>query len=464
MRTSRLKIACKILAVLVVAALANAAITYALEPYGSKSRVMWEDYAATVEQGVDVDTVFVGTSFVSCGIDPAVFDTEAGTVSFNMGSLSQTLDESLIAIETACEDFEVRRIVLGLSSDELRRSEPTNPASPFLRERARAVGWPNAMAAIASQLFQPATLASTKSLNCLFPWVENHVEPNASSIMENLRMRLSNMPVREAASIQDDNWDYVGRGYGTYDLFYDPDENPEFYFTNEFIEAGDSALDADRERTLREICAFCQDNDIELIVITLPMTANNIEYYGDDYFTLHDQIAGLLGEFDVSYYDFNLAKPNLFDPKLEYFANNTHLNVEGSAVFSAALGAFLADPTEPDDPALFYTEQEYWDSLEGVSAVIMYPETVDTGVHVDIEATSAPKDADRIEFRMLLRGDDGTWQCVRDWSQETSYLYERSETGVFDIRVEARVIGSDYAQHDDDFERYHELTLYYRAP
>ena len=78
------------------------------------------------------------------------------------------------------------------------------------------------------------------------------------------------------------------------------------------------------------------------------------------------------------------------------------------------------------------------------------------GTQVACTGLTAPKDADRVEYRMLIAGADGSWEVARDWAADGDFLYERSERGTFDIRVEARMVGSN-----GDFERYRELTLYH---
>ena len=454
MRTSRPKIALRIVAVLVAAALVNAGLSFALEPYGSKSQVIWGDYALSAERGESVDTVFVGTSFIHNGIDPAAFDAAAGGASYNLASPNQTLEESLIAVKTAYEDFGITRAVLGISVTELHRSGAANPASVYVRERAQAVGWADTAATIVRQLFCPSTLKSAESLNCLFPWMGNHVDPNPSAILGNLGMRLSGMPAAEAAHVQDPAWTYVGQGFGTYGTVYDPDEGLGFYFTKEFIEEDDGELDPERVATVRELCEYCAEHGIELIAVGVPMPVNNIEYYGDRYFGQYDLITQLFGEYGVPYYDFNLATPSLFEPQADWFADYAHLNGTGAAAFSAMLGAFLNDPASPDDEAAFYSQEEYWDSLSGLSGLLVDARTAEGGVQADCLGLCGPDDAGRVEYRMLLRGEDGEWQCVRDWSRESGFLYERTERGLFDIRVEAR-LGSA-----GDAERYRELTLF----
>ena len=460
MQTSRPKIALKVIAVLAAAALLNVVLSLALEPYGSKSQVIWGDYAATEQKGETVDTVLVGSSFIHNGIDPAALDAALGSSSYNLASPSQSIEESFVAVKTAYEDFGIRRAILGISITELHRSSANNPASPYLRERAQAVGWADTAATIAGQLFSPDTLKSSVSLNCLFPWVGNHVDPNPSAIGQNLSMRLSSMPAAEAATVQDPSWTYVGRGFGQYSTAYNPDTDLGFYFTKDFIESDDGTLDPNRARTLEQMCDYCTENGIELIAVGVPMPDNNIEYYGDRYFGQYDMISSLLAEHGVPYYDFNLAKPEIFEAQPEYFADYAHLNGAGAAAFGTALGTFLADPSNSGEPDAFYTQQEYWDSLEGISGLLVDAQTAEGGTLARCQALTGPRDADRIEYRMLLRDENGDWQCVRDWDAEPDYLYERSEHGLFDIRVETRLTGSDAAAHEE-CERYREFTLYY---
>ena len=364
--------------------------------------------------------------------------------------------EQAAALRTASEDFGVKRAILGISITELHRSSGANPASPYIRERAQAVGWAETAATIAGQLFDPATLKSSESLNCLFPWVGNHVDPNAGSILGNLRMRLTGMPATEAALVQDPAWPYVGQGYGAHSTTYDPNTGLGFYFTKEFIDGDDGALATDRVRTLHAICDFCAERGIELVTVGVPMPASNIEYYGERYFEQHELVTAALAEKGVPYYDFNLATPELFVAEPEYFADYAHLNVTGATAFGSALGAFLADPATRADEGLFYDADGYWASLEGISALLVETETVEGGTQVACTGLTAPKDTDRVEYRMLIAGADGSWEVARDWATDGNFLYERSERGTFDIRVEARMVGSN-----GDFERYRELTLYH---
>lgn len=90
--------------------LINELLKFCLEPYGSASQVMWDDY----HKEETIDQIFVGSSLCYVGISPYVVDDIMGTNSYNMGTPSQYLAQTKLAIKTAIEDHGVKRVVMAL--------------------------------------------------------------------------------------------------------------------------------------------------------------------------------------------------------------------------------------------------------------------------------------------------------------------------------------------------------------
>ena len=44
----------------------------------------------------------------------------------------------------------------------------------------------------------------------------------------------------------------------------------------------------------------------------------------------YERLKALFAEYDVDYYDFNLAKPEVFETKEDYYIDYEHLNEKGS--------------------------------------------------------------------------------------------------------------------------------------
>lgn len=457
MRTSRSKLVRRILkvaAALVFFALCNALLTFALEPYGGKSQVIWDDYTKQDR----IDTLFVGSSFAHQGFDPAAFDALGKGASFNLASPNQSLEDSYVAVRTAYEDFGISRVVLGVSYSELYRTEAANPQSAFLRERARATGKAAAAQAMLAELFQRDTLASNLSINGFFPWVNNHVDPNAAAIAENVRAKAAGIPLDEAAVLQDPTWTHQGQGFGVYEHVFNPNTELGLYF-NEAEASGElSGINPNRETTLRALCDFCSGHGIQLVAVVVPLPAHNIEYYGKGYFEQGAYIADYLAQWEVPYYDLNLARPDFLQMQTQDYYDYAHLNGRGAKKCSAALANLLQKRADGESlDSLFYSEDEFWASLTSVSAVLAGAEATADGLNVSCKAFVAPSVL--VEFQICLKGEDGTWNVARDWAAEPTCFIEHPKRGAVEMRVNARSAQS--ARPAAEAESWYEFTAFY---
>ena len=456
MQTSRTR---KILLAILLSAVcffvANSALTFLLEPYGSKSEITWTDYQAAEK----IDTLVVGTSLAHHAIDPAVLDETCGSSSFNMATPNQTLEESLIGIETAYEDFGIKRVVIGVSAESLENDDAPNPSSAFLRQRGLAKGFGPTVATTVRVLFEFGAATQDDSLNCLFPWVSNHVEPGVSTVVDNARMKLDGTTVYEAAAANEVGWVHQGAGYGAVDKVLDYNGDALYQYadaadldekTAEAPELSDARLN-----TLAQIFAFCDAHGIELVAIGVPLPTYNVVEDGHAYFVEQAEIARVLAENGVAYYDFNLARSELFESHPEYFMDALHFNGEGGSQFTRSLGTFLNRLDAGEDvEALFYDEEGFLASVDSVQAIAVRTESLPEGLCVRASALTGPQV--EVEYQMSVRSDDGGWMVARGWSTEPTWLYEGCPKGAVSIRIDARRVGSS-----EPFERFREMTVLY---
>lgn len=426
----------------------NAALTFVIEPYGSRSQLAWMDYANQEE----LDTILVGTSYMEYNVDPAVLNEDCGYKAYNLGSPSQTIEESFMGIQTAYDDHHVKRVILGVSTGILTSSTPPNPGGAFMRNRSFYVSPMETFRATNEFLWHYGAASSANSLHLLFPWASNPVHSvKFNTLYKNVMAKITHADVAAVAEDLESGWKYIGLGHGTRDKSVNMNGS-HIRNINEGVdedEMADAALptdstqiDPDRARTLGEICTYCKDRDIELIVIVAPLPVHNIFDENSTYFETMGSIEAFLAEQGVTVYDFNLATSDLFESKLSDFADIHHLNVDGAQKFSHALARFLNMLEAGEDvDALFTTPQEKYATIDYLSALFATSDVDADGIHLDWRIVTGP-DVD-VEYRVLVKeGDAEDYHPVTEWSHDTSFTYLPEQHGKVMFHICARKVGS----------------------
>lgn len=440
--------------VFVAIALANSALMFAVGTYGSKSELVWTDYPAQVE----MDTVMVGTSLMQYAVNPYLLDEACGFCSYCLATPSQTLEESLIGIQTAYEDHGIRRAIIGVSLSNLQSERATSLGGAFLYQRGRVVSLAQAVDAAGQVLVRYGGMGDPDSLNALCPWAYNNVSPTPSSIVDNVRARLTRS-VYEQSEITDPDWKYIGKGFGTCKEVLDYDSRKvEPLFSGSYVDddgAPVTEIDGSCLRVLADMAAYCDDKGIDLVAVALPMPEYNV-VDGDGYYAFHDNMVRAFEDLGCDFYDFSFARPELFENEPDYYFDTMHMNKKGSDAFTGSLARLLSRRAAGEDVlASFYDCDEQNASVDRISAVFADTAVDEAGIHVTARvAAGAGVEA---EYRLLVYGERGdSWDAVGDWSGEPSFDYAPGGYGVIKLRVCARKAGSH-----DEYDRYCTLKAFY---
>jgi len=101
---------------------------------------------------------------------------------------------------------------------------------------------------------------------------------------------------------------------------------------------------------------------VDLIVINAPHPTFDVISCADYYAKSESQVKELCEKYEVDYYNFSLAKPEVFESKAEYYYNFEHLNYQGSQVFSEAFCDFMEKRASGEDMSqYFYSVEEYYE-------------------------------------------------------------------------------------------------------
>lgn len=417
-------------------AAAVAAFTFALCPYGSRSQVVWSEFRATDK----VDAVCLGSSIGAQSFDPAVVDEALGTNSFNMCTPSQTPAESYLGLKEALEHHKLNRVYYVVDFATFWNDYDMYPGRVFLNEKWKGDDFFQRFRDLSYALPDASWMLDEKSINWLFPWTEQRVW--FSLLHDNVVMQLNGTPLIEAAehNAQQENapWTYYGKGYGNYDGFCDYNADSHLLYTN----LGMRPLQDANLVNLVDICELCEENGVELVAFAPPRPDFGYIDMGERYNDYLQQMKAIVEEHGGSYYDFNLARPELFDSQEIYYRDWEHCNAIGASAFSESLAKLMAAKDAGEDiDRLFMTYDEKLASIDTISVVQLSEAPEGAGVKFTASCLAGANVKPEYQYLVAVDGDE--LQIIQDYSEANDFTFMPDEHGRYTVRVNVRQQGSD---------------------
>ncbi len=321
-----LKIAPRILVLLVFMVLLDAGVRFFYEPYDRNAIYTRSDYK---EDRGNIDTIFVGTSQTYAGFDPAVFDERLGTDSFNLGSNAQLMYSSYHLIHEALTINPVKTVYLEINDASLTRA----------KNDSAQVGCFDYLISWREKFLTLIDGASNSiQLRSMFYGLRDIDYFDFSFLKENLTYKLTEghtPPQKE----KDSNWQYYTKGHIVSTSSY---KGPsERVIKRNKI---DWSVDKVQEKNLvylQKIIDLCKEKDVELILVT-PCIYK--DFLTVDVIDLHNYVSELAKENGLTYYDMNALKArNTYFPLASY-RDKTHLNQTGAETLSNLLCDLYENP------------------------------------------------------------------------------------------------------------------------
>lgn len=320
------------------------------------SDVMWEEYY----EMEDLDVVYVGASVGQCAFNPMIIDEVRKTNSYNMATPAQSLDSTYLALKTVLEEHDIRQVIMGFGYFSLIDSESIASDVTFRTALIERQPFFKRIKNTIPFMFDKENIGESVSVNFLFPWVYNHVDFTIDAVFDNIKVKQQAIKSGKPVRPDDEKITYIGRGFANYWPTMDYNnigkKNTKSYYEPEIYGTAVAKL--------REICALCKESGAELIVVNTPRPTFDLVSYGEEYYNLYLWAKTFFEENGAKYYDFNLAKPEVYASKPEYYFDFEHLNYNGSEAFSKAFAVFM-ERLEQDEnmDAYFYNWQEYIESV-----------------------------------------------------------------------------------------------------
>lgn len=301
----------------------------------------------------NIDVLFIGSSHCYRSLNPEITDQYMGCNTFNAGTSAQGLDGSYALLVEAGKHNDLKQVYLemyyGVQGIEYKdRTEMTQTY-------------------IISDYLRPSMNKISYLLNASEPdyWLNSFILPSryGNKIFENKYVADN---IKNKMSSEYKNYDfgdksngsseyYVGKGFVVNNNVV---ENNEFYHKEHF-ETSEIQLSSDDKNSLNKIVEYCRKRNIELVLFSAPVSDFQL-VDGGNYDAYIEQVSDLAAQNHISYYNFNLCKPEYFSYDSDLFMDSDHLNYDGANEFSKLFSEVVLGKI--DNGQVFY--QSYNEKLK----------------------------------------------------------------------------------------------------
>lgn len=388
-----------------------------------------------IENGENVDMVFVGASRMYYGFDPSVFEEELGMEHvLNDGTPAQRSVLSYYMLKDMIEKFQPKYVVFGTTYNGLMFDQGMQNFT-FAMDRLSL----HNRIACATNVF-----GTINGLMILTGKSEYLKEENFDNIRNHIIRRF-----RRSRGIYDrEQPKYYENGYvanyrsmeqGSIDYGYDEDR--AFYVED---------IDAKALEYLKKSIQLCQDNGIEMILISGMCTTARM-YSVDNYQTVTEYFTDLAEDYGIHYINMNYLRnrEELFPDSV--FIDDQHLNNIGGQVQSKIFAGILKDMLAGKDCShYFYSNFEEMSQdvhrIPGCTAAAII-----TGDKINLDCRSVHNPDVVPEYRITAINEENESEyLLTDWTEDSNFNYSKKLRMKYDyLLVEARSgePGETYAFH-----------------
>lgn len=261
-----------------------------------------------------IETLVIGTSVSQRGFEPQILNEELDTVSFNLATSLQPLEGTYALLVNADKKNPIKRVFLGVTPDMMGRTEFDTLAKSLVYDRLW--GTTDKLAYLTNgcktEEIPYITLYSVRVEDYLdFPAVKQNV---STKFTEEFRMGETHDPI------------YVGNGRITKKKVFHPEKAKKY-------KKVDFQVKEQAEESFIKIIQYCKEQDIELTLVSLPVTETEVKRY-NNFDDIYHYFTELAEEYQVKYWNFCYYEnvEEIFPDN--FFEDKKHLNRKGGDAFS----------------------------------------------------------------------------------------------------------------------------------
>lgn len=195
---------------------------------------------------------------------------------------------------------------------------------------------------------------------------------------------------------------------------------------------------------LDKITALCEENNIQLFLVTGPTTLSTI-YSIEDYEGIVSCFKEYALDKGIIYQDMNLIKDREKELPDSAMYDSDHVNGKGAEIISRKYCEILKKNIKGEDTADYFysTVEEMKQDINKVVACDIHTEELENGDY-KITAIGLCAPEQKAEFEFLISEDEGrTWNILREYGAEQEYIIDRDKLlEEVTLRVNSRIQGS----------------------
>lgn len=288
---------------LVICLVCNSILTFCFYPY---------NYARIDIHNIETnayDDIFLGSSHGKCGIDPLTFDSVTQQKSTNLCMGGEYTQDAFFLAKEAVRNHKPKRIIYELDPGYwVTKPSQGMDYTSFYHE------FPPSSVKVQyfTEKIMKADFRST-----LFPWYT--YRQYFFKVWDNITIKTGQVyKDYDPAPFTNEAQAYKPEGF----IYRNKIDAPK---TEQNLILWDEAqLQPDTVTYFERLVNFCNQNQIELVVITTPIPTETYQKYQQAYDNAHDYFTDYMERLKVPYYDFNDIQLDGFDKSL-----NTYADCEG---------------------------------------------------------------------------------------------------------------------------------------
>lgn len=266
----------------------------------------------------NIDTVFLGSSHVYYVYDTSIADRLLVCNSFNAGSSGQGMTSSYYLLKEICKYHDVRTVYLDtfFAMANIPENEwNVYKVSDFMRWGENKT----------KMLYSSGGIETL--LNGVISFRYNKCNTH---FIDNLKYK--KLDIYDYSTVCYDNEEYHGKGF-VYSFEIADSNNEYIYYGYRDLDlSGNIPVSQQYHDSLINIIEFCQENNINLVLVNQPMPRKTIKYVkGYDNFVRY--MKNIADEYGLYYLNFDLYKYET-GLTMEFYKDGEHLNGRGAEIYT----------------------------------------------------------------------------------------------------------------------------------
>lgn len=417
--TSKFRIPLKIICfVIVFFAISGILAFFLKDDSNSYARVLRHEF----HNQQKIDYLFSGASHVSHGINPQIADKEFNKSVFNLGTPAQQIDGTCALLKQAVKLYKIEKVFLELDFNIATSFSVQNrhgfTASYIVLDFLKS---PELKYDFMLKMSRPEYY-----LNTLLPiGKDKFIDLNPAKIGAKFKSVVTGEYFKY--EYNDKKSFYAGKGCVLDTDFF---ENGSIYSTEKEDPIKLAEISDTWKNSVAEMIQICKQNDIELILYSMPATDFYLNAKGnyDEYF---DFVRAFASQFGYDYFDFNLCKKDFLDLEDKDFSDDNHLNMSGVQKFTESFCNFFTGKISREDA--FW--QSYSQKMASQEKRIFGLQLITAEDHKSLEIIPLSNHVSSHEISYdIVATCDGTTQVLGAKTSSSTVVFPKSGFGQLMIK------------------------------